>query len=127
MACSSVLAFSGKEKLFVGGALSRGIPPHHEFGRLNEGSTEKERRGQKAKGVFVCGSGEREIERVCGDNGGVGWWCRAGTTPTCCAAVRSSAKQVARFFAHWPSCIAAAWSVTVGTADLADVTILLPG
>lgn len=42
-------------------------------------------------------------------------------------AVLSSARQVARFLAHWPSCIAAAWSATVGTADLADVTILLPG
>ena len=42
-------------------------------------------------------------------------------------AVRSSARQVARFLAHWPSCIAAAWSATVGTADFADATILLPG
>lgn len=42
-------------------------------------------------------------------------------------AVLSSARQVARFLAHWPSCIAAAWSATVGAADFADVTILLPG
>lgn len=42
-------------------------------------------------------------------------------------AVLSSARQVAKFLAHWPSCIAAAWSATVGTADFADVTILLPG
>ena len=42
-------------------------------------------------------------------------------------AVLSSARQVARFLEHWPSCIAAAWSVTVGTAALADVTILLQG
>lgn len=42
-------------------------------------------------------------------------------------AVLSSARQVAKFFAHWPNCIAAAWSATVGTADFADVTILLPG
>lgn len=46
---------------------------------------------------------------------------------TFCAAVRSSARQVARFLAHCPSCIAAAWSVTVGTADFAEVTILPPG
>ena len=46
---------------------------------------------------------------------------------TFCADVLSSARQVARFLAHWPSCIAAAWSVTVGTDDLAEVTILLPG
>lgn len=46
---------------------------------------------------------------------------------TFCADVLSSARQVARFLAHWPSCIAAAWSVTVGTEDLAEVTILLPG
>jgi len=42
-------------------------------------------------------------------------------------AVLSSARQVARFLEHWPSCIAAAWSITVGTAALADVTILLQG
>lgn len=42
-------------------------------------------------------------------------------------AVLSSARQVAKFLAHWPSCIAADWSATVGTADFADVTILLPG
>ena len=42
-------------------------------------------------------------------------------------AVLSSARQVARFLEHWPSCIAAAWSVTVGTAALADATILLQG
>lgn len=41
--------------------------------------------------------------------------------------VLSSARQVARFLAHWPSCMAAAWSVTVGTDDFAEVTILLPG
>ncbi|TNN87627.1 hypothetical protein EYF80_001974 [Liparis tanakae] len=41
--------------------------------------------------------------------------------------VLSSARQVARFLAHWPSCMAAAWSVTVGTDDLVEVTILLPG
>ena len=42
-------------------------------------------------------------------------------------AVLSSARQVAKFLAHWPSCMAAAWSATVGTADFADATILLPG
>jgi len=47
--------------------------------------------------------------------------------PTFCTDVLSSARQVARFLAHWPSCMAAAWSVTVGTADLVEVTILLPG
>lgn len=46
---------------------------------------------------------------------------------TFCAARRSSARLVARFLAHCPSCMAAAWSVTVGTDDLADDTILLPG
>lgn len=46
---------------------------------------------------------------------------------TFCMAVRSSARQVAKFLAHWPSCIAAACSATVGTADFADATILLPG
>lgn len=44
-----------------------------------------------------------------------------------CEAVRSSAKLVARFLAHWLSCMAAAWSLTVGTAALAEDTILLPG
>lgn len=34
---------------------------------------------------------------------------------------------VARFLAHWLSCMAAAWSLTVGTAALAEDTILLPG
>lgn len=48
-------------------------------------------------------------------------------TSTFWVAVLSSARQVAKFLAHWPSCIAAAWSATVGTADFADVTILLPG
>lgn len=48
-------------------------------------------------------------------------------TNTFWVAVLSSARQVAKFLAHWPSCIAAAWSATVGTADFADVTILLPG
>ena len=46
---------------------------------------------------------------------------------TFCAAVLSSARHVARFLAHWPSCMAAAWSVTVGTEDFEEVTILLPG
>lgn len=44
-----------------------------------------------------------------------------------CEAVRSSAKLVARFLAHWLNCMAAAWSLTVGTAALAEDTILLPG
>lgn len=51
--------------------------------------------------------------------------CLCGST--FCTDVLSSARQVARFLAHWPSCMAAAWSVTVGTDDLAEVTILLPG
>lgn len=52
---------------------------------------------------------------------------QSAITPTCCAALLSSARLVARFLAHCPSCMAAAWSVTVGTADFAEVTILLPG
>lgn len=52
---------------------------------------------------------------------------RVDRSITFCAAVRSSAKLVARFLAHCPSCMAAAWSVTVGTDDLAEDTILLPG
>lgn len=46
---------------------------------------------------------------------------------TFCEAVRSSARALARFFAHWLSCIAEAWSLMVGTAALEAVTILAPG
>lgn len=43
------------------------------------------------------------------------------------AAVRSSANALARFLAHWLSCMAEAWSLIVGTVALAAVTILAPG
>ena len=46
---------------------------------------------------------------------------------TFCDAVRSSAKALARFLAHWLSCMADAWSLMVGTVALEAVTILAPG